>query len=150
VVETLPWKDFDVAASFHVIEHVDSPRQYVAAIAERLKPGGLLVLETPDIDSLPFRLMKARWRQFIPEHYYFFDRESVSNLLAKNGFQVKAIRRIGKHASVALLSNRISRYFRPLRSVEEFANRTRLSGFTVRLNPLDIMIVFATKAGSAP
>ncbi|HEX4998862.1 MAG TPA: class I SAM-dependent methyltransferase, partial [Terriglobia bacterium] len=76
VVETAPqaapWTDFDVAVSFHVIEHVDSPSAFVAAIAARLKPGGLLVLETPDIDSSAFRVMKGRWRQFIPEHYYFF------------------------------------------------------------------------------
>ena len=60
VIETLPWRDFDVITSFHVIEHVDSPKRFVSAMAERIKPGGLLVLETPDIDSLPFRFMKAR------------------------------------------------------------------------------------------
>src|SRR5262249_37462799 len=42
VIETLPWREFDIAASFHVIEHVDSPKSFVHSIGERLKPGGLL------------------------------------------------------------------------------------------------------------
>src|SRR5262249_12496605 len=69
VIERTPWTGFDVVASFHVIEHVDSPRSFIRAAADRLKPGGLLVIETPNIDSLPFKLLKSRWRQFIPEHY---------------------------------------------------------------------------------
>jgi SAM-dependent methyltransferase len=145
VVETLPWRDFDVAASFHVIEHVDSPNRYLAAIADRLKPGGLLALETPDIDSLPFRLMKSRWRQFIPEHYYFFDRRSIAEILNRNHFDVNKVLRVGKHASVDLVTNRLSRYFKPIRSIEGLMSRTGLSRITLRINPLDIMIVFATK-----
>ena len=145
VVENLPWRDFDLAVSFHVIEHVDSPNRYVAAISERLKTGGLLVLETPDIDSLPFRLMKSRWRQFIPEHYFFFNRRTMTRLLEKNGFKVERVQRIGKHASVDLIMNRLSRYFHFLRYAENLSRMFGFSRLTVRLNPFDIMLVFATK-----
>ncbi len=145
VIETLPWRDFDIVASFHVIEHVDSPRRFVAAMAERLKPGGLLVLETPDIDSLPFRLMKARWRQFIPEHYFFFDRSTMTKLLTDAGFRIEQITHIGKHASAALVFNRLSRYFRPLRHAENLATRLGISRWTMRVNPGDIMLAFAVR-----
>ena len=73
VIETLTADNFDVAASFHVIEHVDSPRRFLQAMVNRVKPRGLVVLETPNIRSIPFNLLKSRWRQFIPEHYFFFD-----------------------------------------------------------------------------
>jgi 2-polyprenyl-3-methyl-5-hydroxy-6-metoxy-1,4-benzoquinol methylase len=145
VIEKTPWSGFDVIASFHVIEHVDSPNRFVAAIAERLKPGGLVALETPDIDSLPFRLLRHRWRQFIPEHYYFFDSQSIRRLLSQNGFTVEGIARVGKHASVDFLLNRLSRYFRPLRHIENAGRTLGLSRLTFRVNPMDIMIVFATK-----
>jgi len=145
VIETLPWHDFDVVASFHVIEHVDSPKRFVAAMAERIKPGGLLVLETPDIDSLPFRMMKAKWRQFIPEHYYFFDQTTMTRLLTDNGFKVERIVRIGKHASAALVLNRLSRYLPFLRPLEDNAERLGISRLTFRVNPLDIMLVFAVR-----
>lgn len=145
VIETLPWHDFDIVASFHVIEHVDSPKRFVSAMAERIKPGGLLVLETPDINSLPFQLMKAKWRQFIPEHYFFFDQSTITRLLSESGFKVERIVRIGKHASAALLLNRLSRYFRFMRPVEDYAERLGISRITLRINPLDIMLVFAVR-----
>jgi 2-polyprenyl-3-methyl-5-hydroxy-6-metoxy-1,4-benzoquinol methylase len=145
VIETLPWNDFDVVASFHVIEHVDSPKRFVAAMAERIKPGGLLVLETPDIHSLPFRLMKAKWRQFIPEHYFFFDQASMTRLLSENGFKVERIVQIGKHASAALILNRLSRYLPFLRPLEDNAERLGISRLTFRVNPLDIMLAFAVR-----
>jgi len=45
------------------------PAEFIDEVAQRLKPGGLLVLETPDIGSWPYRVFRTRWRQFIPEHY---------------------------------------------------------------------------------
>jgi 2-polyprenyl-3-methyl-5-hydroxy-6-metoxy-1,4-benzoquinol methylase len=140
IIERTPWTGFDVIASFHVIEHVDSPRTFIAAAAERLKPGGLLVLETPDIHSMPFKLMKSRWRQFIPEHYFFFEAKTISELLSAHALRTQSITHIGKYASLALITNRLSRY------VPGFPHLNGLSQLTFRLNPMDIMLVFATKA----
>ncbi|HEY2379791.1 MAG TPA: class I SAM-dependent methyltransferase [Terriglobia bacterium] len=139
VIERVPWKDFDVAASFHVIEHVDSPRRFIQAMAERLKPGGLLVIETPNIASLPFTLLKSRWRQFIPEHYFFFDPKTISRLFKDHGLEVRRVKNIGKHASAGLVLNRLSRYCRWL------PQTNGSSSLTFRINPMDIMLVFATK-----
>jgi len=143
IVERTPWTSFDVVASFHVIEHVDSPRSFVAAAAEKLKPGGLLVLETPNIDSLPFKLLKSRWRQFIPEHYFFFDPKSISRLLSEHRLKPLSNISIGKYASVDLIANRLSRYAPWLPRINGFWGFSRL---TFRVNPMDIMLVCATKS----
>ena len=145
VLETCPDSGYDVAASFHVIEHTASPRQFLAAIAARLRPGGLIVLETPNIHSMPFRLFKGRWRQFIPEHYFFFDEKTLARLLEAQGFKVERIQRIGKFASPALVLNRLARYFRPLHYAEDLAGRLHLQRFAIHVDPLDIMIAIATK-----
>jgi 2-polyprenyl-3-methyl-5-hydroxy-6-metoxy-1,4-benzoquinol methylase len=141
VIERTPWTGFDVVASFHVIEHVDSPRSFIRAAADRLKPGGLLVIETPNIDSLPFKLLKSRWRQFIPEHYFFFDPTTMSRLLRDHQFDVASVRNIGKYASLSLILNRLSRYVRGLPELNGLAH------VTFRVNPMDIMLVFAQKRG---
>jgi 2-polyprenyl-3-methyl-5-hydroxy-6-metoxy-1,4-benzoquinol methylase len=138
-IERTPWSGFDVVASFHVIEHVDSPSSFIGAAAERLKPGGLLVIETPNIDSVPFKLFKSKWRQFIPEHYFFFNPDTLSALLSEHGLKVEGVQTIGKYASMELIVNRLSRYMHWL------PNLNGVSHLTFRVNPRDIMIVFATK-----
>src|SRR5688572_18082780 len=130
VIETEPGSNYDLAVSFHVIEHTPSPKQFLAAIAQRLRPRGLVVLETPDINSMPFRILKSQWRQFIPEHYYFFDETTMTKLLQDGGFKVEKIMRVGKYASVGLLLNRLSRYFSPIQYTEGLAARLHLSRLT--------------------
>ncbi len=139
-IQRAPWGDFDVIASFHVIEHVDSPNSFVQAAASRLRKDGLLVLETPNIGSLPFKLFGARWREFIPEHYFFFDPKTIGRLLSNHGLRVERAVTLGKYASVELILNRLSRYFPWLPQPQ---HRSRL---TFRVNPMDIMLVFAIKA----
>jgi 2-polyprenyl-3-methyl-5-hydroxy-6-metoxy-1,4-benzoquinol methylase len=140
-IERTPWSGFDVIASFHVIEHVDSPNQFVRAAAERLKPGGLIVIETPDIESMAFRIFRSRWRQFIPEHYFFFTPRTMRRLLTQNGLSADRIMKVGKYASVELICNRLSRYSPWIRSAGPF------SRLTFRINPMDIMLAVGTRQG---
>ena len=141
IIERTPWSGFDVIASFHVIEHVDSPSRFISAAAQRLNPGGLLVIETPNIDSLPFKLLRSRWRQFIPEHYFFFSPKTISRLLSKHDLKVERLTTIGKYASIDLIVNRLGRY------LPWVPNVNGLSRVTFRVNPMDIMLVFATRPG---
>jgi 2-polyprenyl-3-methyl-5-hydroxy-6-metoxy-1,4-benzoquinol methylase len=147
LIESFPGTGFDVAASFHVIEHTDSPCRFFNAIVSKVRPGGFVVIETPNIHSIPFRLMKTHWRQFIPEHYFFFDEKTMRKLMEDAGLKVESIRRIGKYASPALILNRLSRYFRPLRLLESAAERFHLERVAVPVDPLDILIAIASKKG---
>ncbi len=139
VIERTPWTGFDVIASFHVIEHTDSPSRFIAAAAERLKVGGLLVVETPNIHSIPFKILKSKWRQFIPEHYFFFDPHTIEKLLSRHGLKIRRTLNIGKYASTELISNRLSRY------APWLPRMYGLGRLTFRMNPRDIMLVFATR-----
>jgi len=145
VIETLNAGSFDVAASFHVIEHVDSPRRFIASMAERVRKGGTVVIETPNIAGFPFRLFGSRWRQFIPEHYYFFDPGTITRLMESNGLKVEKILNVGKYASVELVLNRLSRYTGLISPFAAIARGLGLSRLTLRLNPGDIMFVVARK-----
>jgi SAM-dependent methyltransferase len=52
---------FDVIALWHVVEHLPDPRGTLKAAASALSPGGVLVVATPNPDSMQFRVFRAQW-----------------------------------------------------------------------------------------
>jgi 2-polyprenyl-3-methyl-5-hydroxy-6-metoxy-1,4-benzoquinol methylase len=64
--ESLPFKSrsFDVVVIKHIIEHLPSPAQAVSELGRVLRPGGTLILSTPNLDSLLLPLKGERWIGF--------------------------------------------------------------------------------------
>jgi SAM-dependent methyltransferase len=83
-----PAARFDCVLSAHVVEHVYDPKTFVAGLRSLLRPGGTLILGTPDTGSVWRRSMGARWPSFkIPEHVMYFDRRSLTRLLSDAGLE---------------------------------------------------------------
>jgi hypothetical protein len=116
--------------------------------ADKLRPGGLLSLITPDQSSLLARVSGRRWVEYHKphEHLYFFSRRLMRRLLERAGFEVVRIGTAGKHVEVGFALDRLAGMhplpFRPLAAV---ARWTRLSRLVVKINPRDKMFVLATK-----
>lgn len=91
---SIPPRHFDLATMFHVIEHVDDPAAVVRKIGSWLKPGGFLVLETPNFESWDARLFrKTYWGGYhFPRHWHIFTPGSLAGLLERNGYEVRATR----------------------------------------------------------
>lgn len=142
-----PDEHFDVAALYHVIEHLPSPRHALDELHRILRPGGWLVIETPNIDTLWFRLLGARWRQFIPDHRFFFAPETLRRLLTRTGFETHELRTVGKAMSVRLFVSRLGRYHRPLaRAAASLTQQFNINDCTLRLNLGDVMRVYAKRS----
>jgi len=107
-----PDASFDVVTLFHVIEHVPSPRALCREILRVLRPGGALFAETPNVDTLWFRVLGPRWRQLIPDHYWFFSPTTLRGMLTRSGYVVEGVDRVGKAVSVRLVVNRLERIAR--------------------------------------
>lgn len=73
---------FDAVTLFHVLEHLDNP---VAALHEAqrlLKPGGLLLIEVPNLDGAGFRVFGRRWYPLdVPLHLFHFTPRALERLL---------------------------------------------------------------------
>lgn len=141
-----PSDSFDAVVLFHVLEHLDSPRQTVAEINRILRPGGVLAIETPSIDTIWFRLLRARWRQFIPDHYFFFTPHTLGQLLEETGFRALEVKKAGKPMSVRLFLDRIRRFNSPLgKTLSRLARALGVENRMLYLNFGDVMLLFARK-----
>jgi 2-polyprenyl-3-methyl-5-hydroxy-6-metoxy-1,4-benzoquinol methylase len=88
VLEDLPHiGTFDVVTAFDLIEHLQDPREFLRRSARLLKPGGTLVLSTPDTGHVLRRIMRSRWPMLQPmQHLHLFSRKSLVAALQSEGF----------------------------------------------------------------
>ena len=78
---------YDVVTSFNVVEHVKDPKRLLADMAERLRPGGLLVLTTPNPACIHRRLQGLKkWGMVDPPHHInLFPRDALKQLIVETG-----------------------------------------------------------------
>lgn len=87
-----PDATFDVVTLWDVLEHAPDPLALLAECRRVLRPGGLLVVNYPDIGSWIARLMGRRWLFLISVHIYYFTRRTIARALERAGFSVAEIR----------------------------------------------------------
>jgi 2-polyprenyl-3-methyl-5-hydroxy-6-metoxy-1,4-benzoquinol methylase len=86
----------DVIASFEVIEHLYSPKDFIDHCARLLQPDGLLVLTCPNVHGFDIEVLQEKSISIDPEHLNYFHPESLSLLLNKHGFEVLECKTPGK------------------------------------------------------
>ncbi len=141
-----PAASFDAAALVDVIEHLADPKGLVTELARVLKPGGVLYLVTPDIDSLSARLLGRRWWGLRPAHVYYFSRATLSRLLANCGFEVVEARSYGRIFTWGYWLSRLTNYPRPIyRAVERLVDALDIRDKFLYLDTRDSMQVVARR-----
>jgi len=91
--QSYPDNSFDAVTLSHVIEHVPAPLETLQECFRILKPGGKIVLLTPNGQSLSHRVFKADWRGLEPpRHLHIFSLGSMDRLLAQAGFPQRSVR----------------------------------------------------------
>jgi SAM-dependent methyltransferase len=84
-----PAQRFDVITLWNVLEHLPDPNTILQRLSGWLKPDGLLVYNTPNLDSLDARLFGQFWIGYeLPRHFVVFSRRSLTQLLARSGFKI--------------------------------------------------------------
>ncbi len=83
-------KFFDVITLLDVIEHFSNPYSSLQRVNNLLKDDGIILIYTPNINSLPFYIIKEGWGIIAPEHHiYYFSPITIGMLLDKTGFSIK-------------------------------------------------------------
>ncbi len=95
----------DVISLLEVVEHLRAPVDYLRDAVALLKPGGVLLIEVPNVASWEYyaaRALHQLYRGFIIEHLYYFTPDFMRSLMADLGLEV--VQMSSRHA-VAYLPN---------------------------------------------
>ena len=136
----------DVVTMWDVIEHVSNPLGEMQQAQRLLKPGGLLVVHTMDIDSGFARLMGGRWPWLMEMHIYYFSQRTLKHMLEKAGFTVVGIEPQGRYLRLGYFATRIGG-FSPLlgRLMSKVFRWLRVNEMPMPLNFGDLVTAYAIK-----
>jgi|GEM_PF-4561396 len=84
----LPKGHFDCITMFHVLEHLQNPKEGLIYIRDALKNNGLVVVEVPNIKSPSALLHGESWEMIYPEHRYHFSKSTLTRLFGSAGFNI--------------------------------------------------------------
>jgi SAM-dependent methyltransferase len=88
-----PDDTFDAIVLSHVIEHVHDPVALLRECGRVLRPGGVLVLMTPNLTSVGHRRFGADWRGLEPpRHLHVFSANALSACVRAVGLRVAEVR----------------------------------------------------------
>jgi SAM-dependent methyltransferase len=109
----LPLAGFDAVTLWDVLEHVADPLGILQRCHSLLKPGGMLILNVPDLQSLQARLLGRRWPLLLPEHLIYFTRRSLRICGEKAGLSWVAFGRRSANFSLQYVAYRLSQHAIP-------------------------------------
>jgi SAM-dependent methyltransferase len=99
---------FAAVTAVQVLHHAVDPDVQLNEIAARMRPGGLLALETLDRGAAIARVLGPRWSlPAAPWTVWLFDRPSLTRMLGRCGFSVLDIRVSHKRISLRHLSGAV-------------------------------------------
>lgn len=101
---------YDVCVLCDVIEHVRDPAAFLREIVRLLRPGGLLLVVTPSLDSWSARILRSRWMEYKAEHLFYYAPGTLRRQLTGAGFSNVTIKRGVKKLSIDYVAAHFDKY----------------------------------------
>ncbi|MBI2939040.1 MAG: class I SAM-dependent methyltransferase [Chloroflexi bacterium] len=83
---------FDAVTLWHVLEHVPDPLATLKLAIRLVRPGGVLAVATPNVESLEARAFGINWSGLVaPWHLYYFSPDTLGRMVHLAGGEVLAL-----------------------------------------------------------
>ena len=104
-LDCAPWSShtFDLVCLWDVLEHVADPFTVLNQCKRLLRPGGMLLINFPDIGTWPARLAGRRYWWLLSVHLHHFSKPTLKKLCARAGFEIFHFQRFWARLEVGYL-----------------------------------------------
>lgn len=107
----LPSGHYQAVVMDDVIEHFENPMTEILEVVRILKPGGILLIHTPNAASPWRRVMGSKWVHLKPdEHLFYFDPATITRLLERAGLRMVFVRSCSKSTNINYINGVIGKY----------------------------------------
>lgn len=87
----IPDRYFDVITCFDVIEHTTAPQKILKVLAKKIKKRGILIITTPNAQSISAKVLGKRWWVLGPTaHFVLFSTFSLQLFLSRLRWKILA------------------------------------------------------------
>lgn len=80
-------ESFSAITMIEVLEHLPDPAASIRECFNLLREGGLIVIQTANMNGIQARLFNDRYAYFLPGHVSYFTKDNLRALLEKTGFR---------------------------------------------------------------
>lgn len=84
-------EEFDAIISMHIIEHLPNPQKHLARAYDVVKPGGIMILCTPNSKSIYHKIPYKFASNFDEAHLFVFSAESITHMARNAGWMVETV-----------------------------------------------------------
>ena len=90
----LPWRHFppntfDIITLWHVLEHLNDPKETLSKLRGLLKEDGEIHIEVPNIETIKFKIFGKNFSNIdAPRHLYHFSPNTLTELCQQSGLNV--------------------------------------------------------------
>lgn len=139
---------FSVITMIEVIEHLPDPRFVIGECSRLLKKGGVLVIQTANMEGLQAVRQGENYAYYMPGHLSYYSRRCLVRLLKENGFsRVRIYQPVEFGLLPKLLKSRGS-----FRSLKDYRSWLRITGYHLlskihcgNFAATSSMVIYATK-----
>jgi SAM-dependent methyltransferase len=137
---------FDIVLMGDVIEHLRDPLALMRVVYTILKPGGAVIISTPDIAGWAGRLLQIKPE----EHLYYFSPATITALLGKAGLDVVGVKCLDRYHNLTAMthSTTLGGIFQTLAPAFNLAHRL-LGDSVVKLPLRENLLAVARKPRTA-